>query len=158
MARASIEDPLKVFRFRVVIDGFVRAGFSEVDGFEQDTEEAAYREGGFNDTKQKSAGLTNFGDITLKRGQIVGSQRGGDDDFIAWGQQVFNVSAAGNAENYRRDLDVEQYSATNVRVRVWRVYEAWVKKFKPMSPLKADASENSYEEIVLANEGWQQVL
>ena len=158
MARASIEDPLKVFRFRIVVDGFVRAGFSECTGFERDTEEAAYREGAFNETKQKSAGLTNFGDITLKRGQIVGSQRGGDDDFITWAQQVFDVAAAGNAANYRKDLDIEQYSASNIRVRVWRVYESWPKKFKPMSDLKADASENSYEELTIANEGWERVL
>lgn len=158
MARASIEDPLKVFRFRVVVDGFVRAGFSEVNGFERDTEEASYREGAFNETKQKSAGLTNFGDITLKRGQIVGSQRGGDDDMIQWAGMVFDVASSGNASNYRKDLDIEQYSAANVRVRVWRVYECWIKKFKPMSDLKADASENSYEEITLAHEGWDRVL
>ncbi len=158
MARASIEDPLKVFRFRVVVDGFVRAGFSEVTGFDLDTEEAAYREGAFNETKQKSAGLSNFGDLTLKRGQLVGTQRGGDDDFITWSQQVFDVAAAGNAANYRKDLDIEQYSASNIRIRVWRVYETWIKKFKPMSDLKADASENSYEEITLANEGWERVL
>lgn len=158
MARASIEDPLKVFRFRIVVDGFVRAGFSECSGFEQDTDEAKYREGAFNETEQKSAGLSHFGDITLKRGQLVGTQRGGDDDFITWSQQVFDVAAGGNAANYRKDLDVEQYSATNIRVRVWRVYETWPKKFKPMSDLKADASENSYEDIVLVNEGWERVL
>jgi len=158
MARASIEDPLKVFRFRIVVDGFVRAGFTECSGFERDTEEAKYREGAFNETHQKSAGLSNFGDITLKRGQIVGSVRGGDDDFITWCDQVFQVSSAGNAANYRKDLDIEQYSAANIRVRVWRVYECWPKKNKPFGDLKADSSENSIEEITLVNEGWERVL
>lgn len=158
MARASVEDPIKVFRYRVVVDGFVRAGFSECSGLESDTEVAEYREGGFNETKQKSAGLTSFGDITLKRGQIIGSQRGGDDDFITWYSQIFDVAAAGNAANYRKDLDIEQYSASNVRVRVWRVYEAWPKKFKPFSDLKAEASENSLEDIIIVNEGFERVL
>ena len=158
MARASVEDPLKVFRYRVVIDGFVRAGFTKVSGFGRDTEEASYREGAFNDTKQKSAGLTNFGDLTLTRGQIVQSQRGGDDDVVTWADDVFDITTSGNAANYRKDLDIEQYSASNVRARVWRVYECWVKGFKPMSDLDANASENSYEEMTIAHEGWERVL
>ena len=155
MARASIEDPIKVFRFRVVVDGFVRAGFTEVTGFERDTEEAKYREGGFNETVQKSAGLTSFGDITLRRGQIIGSSRGGDDDFLIWASDVFDVASAGNAANYRKDLDIEQYSAQNLRVRIWRTYNCFPKKFKPFTDLKGDGSDNSVEEMVLANEGWE---
>jgi len=157
MARASIEDPLKKFRFRIIVDGFQRAGFSKCEGLEKTTEEATYREGGQNETKQKSAGLTNYSDLTLERGQIVGSQRGGDNDFITWADQVNQVSAAGNAANYRKDLDIQQFSAQNVRMRVWRVYEAWPKVFKPVGPLDASSSENSVEVIVLANEGWEPV-
>ena len=158
MARASVEDPLKVFRFRVIVDGFIRAGFSEVSGFDRTTEEAKYREGGFNETVQKSAGLTDFPDITMRRGQIVGSSRGGDDDFINWASQVFDVASAGNATNYRKDLDIEQYSSTNVRARVWRVYNCWPKGFKPASDFKADGNDNSVEELKVANEGWEKVL
>lgn len=158
MARASIEDPIKTFRFRIVVDGFIRAGFSEVTAPEMSTEEAAYREGGFNETKQKSAGLTSFGDITMRRGQIIGSSRGGDNDFLDWYKQVFDVASSGNSSNYRKDLDIEQFSASNVRVRVWRVYDAWPKKLKPFSDLKADGSENSLEDIVVVNEGYEQVL
>lgn len=158
MARASIEDPLKVFRFRIVIDGFVRAGFSEVSGFESTTEKASYREGGDNTTKQISAGLTSFGDLTMRRGQIVGSKRGGDNDFLDWYNQVFDVAATGSAENYRKDFDVEQYSGSNVRARAWRVYEAWPFKLKPFSDLKADASENSLEDIGVVHEGWEVII
>lgn len=158
MARASVEDPLKVFRFRVIVDGFVRAGFSEVAGFDRTTEEAKYREGGFNETVQKSAGLTEFPDITMRRGQIVGSSRGGDDDFINWAASVFDVASAGNATNYRKDLDIEQYSATNVRARVWRVYNCWPRGFKPTSDMKADGNDNSIEELKVANEGWEKIL
>lgn len=154
MARSANEDPLKGFRFRIVIDGVARAAFSECSQLERSTEKVKYREGGQNETPEVSAGLTEYGDITLKRGQIVGSQRGGDDDFVDWCNQVNDVASQGNALNYRRDFDIEQYSATNVRVRVWRVINTWPTVFKPFGQLKGDASENSIEEITLANEGW----
>lgn len=157
MARAAVEDPLKSFRFRVVIDGFVRAGFSEVTGFDRETDEAKYREGGFNETEQKSAGLTHFGDIMLKRGLIIGSSRGGDTDMLDWADLVFDIAVQGNAGNYRKDLDIEQYSAQNTRARVWRVYDSWPKKVVPTGELKAESSENLYESITLANEGWEMV-
>lgn len=157
MARAAIEDPLKSFRFRVRIDGFIRAGFTEVTGFDRNTEEVKYREGGFNETYQKSAGLSDFPDIVLRRGQIVGGSRGGDDDFINWAQQVFDVAAAGNDLNYRKDLDIEQYNALNTRARLWRVYNCWPKGFKPMSDQKADGNADSIEELRLANEGWERI-
>lgn len=158
MARASIEDPLKVFRYAVVVDGFVRAGFSECMGLDRTTEVAKYREGGFNETVQKSAGLTDFPDITLKRGQIIGSSRGGDADFLNWATQVFDVAAAGNAENYRKDLDIQQFNAQNVLARVWTVYNCFPVGFKPMGDLKGDGNDNSVEELKIANEGWEATL
>lgn len=157
MARGALEDPLKEFRFRVKVDEFVRAGFTEVTGLDRETEEAKYREGGFNETPQKSAGLTTFPVLTLKRGLIVGSARGGDDDFLNWSQQVFDVASAGNAVNYRRDLDIELYDATNVRAKVYRVYNAWPTGYKPYSDLKGDGSNNLIEEMRLSHEGWEVV-
>lgn len=158
MARATVEDPIKVHRFRLVIDGFVRAGFSEVTGLKSETEVAKYREGGFNTTEQKSAALTNFPDITLKRGQIIGSTRGGDDDFIDWVKQVFDVAGAGTAANYRKDLDIEQYNSMNQKVRVWRVYNAWPKNHDAFSDLKGEGNDNSMEALVLVHEGYEKIL
>ena len=157
MPRGTVEDPIKVFNFQIRIDGFVRAGFSEFSGIDQSTEEVKYREGGFNDTPQLSAGLTNFAVVTLKRGQIIGSTRGGDDDFLIWCKQVIDVSGAGNATNYRKDLDIVQMSAQNVVVRTWRLYECWPKGFKPFTDLKGMGNENSYEELRLAYEGFELV-
>jgi phage tail-like protein len=127
-------------------------------GLTRTTEEAKYREGGMNETVQKSAGLTEFPDITLKRGQIIGSSQGGDDDFLNWATQVFDVSAAGNATNYRQDIDIQQYSAQNVLARVWTVYNTWPKEYKPMSDQKGDSNDNNFEELKLANEGWDETL
>lgn len=157
MARGSLEDPLKDFRYRVKVDNFVRAGFTEVTGLDRETEVVKYREGGFNETPQNSAGLTTFPILTLKRGLIVGSSRGGDDDFLNWSQQVFDVASAGNAINYRRDLDIELYNATNVRARVFRVYNSWPAGFKPFGDLKGQGNDNLIEELRLSHEGWEPV-
>lgn len=158
MARASIEDPVKVFRFRVVVDGFVRFGFTEVSGLNKETDQAEYREGIMPTTPQKSSGLTKFADLTLKRGQIIGSSQGGDSDMIDWSDSVANLAASVGNNNYRKDIDIEQYNSLNVKVRVWRVTNAWPKNFKPMSDLNGTSSDNSIEEIVLANEGFERVL
>lgn len=155
MARASIEDPIKAFRYRVLIDGMARAGFTEVKGLKKDTDKVEYREGGMNETPQKSAGLTKYPDITLVRGQIMGSSRGGDTDLIDWANDVHSVAVQGTASNYRRDLTIEQYNALNQRACYWTVTEAWVTSSVPMSDLSATNSENSYETIVLAHEGYE---
>jgi len=157
MARASIEDPLKVFRFRIFVDKFVRAGATRVTGLNLTTEVIGYREGGDNDIKKKSAGLTESDDIVFSRGQIVGSVEGGDTDYEDWSKEVFDVAAGGNAANYRKDFDLKMYNAQNVAARTFRVYNAFPKGYKPMSDLDAEKSENSFETLTLANEGWERV-
>jgi phage tail-like protein len=155
--RASTDDPLKVFRYRIEVDGITRAGFSEMTGLSKTTDVAEYREGGMNETPQKSAGLSKFTDVVLRRGQISHSIRGGDDDFIDWLDQVNKVGSQGNAENYRRNLDVVQFSSLNQEVRRWRITNAFPSASKPFSDLNASASDNSIEELTLSHEGYELV-
>jgi phage tail-like protein len=153
MARAAVEDPIKVFRFRANVDGFDRLGFSEISMPPASTEPVKYREGGMNETPQKSAGLTEYEPIVMKRGQLVGSSKGGDLDFIKWYEQVHKVTSNGTAANYRKDFDIEQYDSTNTLVRKWRVINAFPTKFKPASDLNALGNENSFEELTIEHEG-----
>jgi phage tail-like protein len=152
--RASTEDPIKVFRFRIEIDDVVRAGFTECSGLERTTDVAEYREGGMNETAQKSAGLSKFSDIVLKRGQIVNSQRGGDADFMEWAREVHDVAVGGNAANYRRTLDIVQFNSLNQEVKRWTVTNAWPSRYKPFSDLNGTSSDNSIEELTLTHEGF----
>ena len=154
MARPTLLDPLKAFRFKVVIDGFARMGFTEVTGLEKDTDEVKYREGGMNETERKSAGLSHFGDITLRRGQVMPGQ--GASDMIDWVEKVHSIQL-GNAVKYRKDIDIQQLTFYNTVACTWRVSNAWPKKFKPMSDMKGDSSADSYEEITLAHEGFEKV-
>lgn len=155
MARTSVEDPLKVFRFTVEIDGMARAGFMECAGLERTTEEAEYREGGDNETPKKSAGLSKFGDLTLKRGQVLDE---GQNDFLNWAMEVHDVASKGGSQrDYRRDIDIVQYERGGTEVARWRVYETWPKKYKPFGDLNGLGNENSIQELVLANEGFEKV-
>lgn len=111
-----------------------------------------------NETPQKSAGLTKFNDITLKRGQIIGSSRGGADDLLDWYQLVKQANQTqGNAPNYRKDLTIKQYDATNTLVKAWIVRDAWPKRYKPFSDLNATSNDNSIEELLLAHEGFDEM-
>lgn len=156
MPRTSVEDPLKVFRFILEIDGFARAGFMECTGLERTTEVAEYREGGDNETPKKSAGLSKFGDVTLKRGQVLDE---GQNDFYNWAQEVHNVSSLGGTQrDYRRDVDIVQFERGGLEVARWRLHESWPNRFKPFGDLNALGNDNSIEELVLAHEGFEKVV
>ena len=65
----AINYPYRVFRYQVEIDGISRAGFSEVSGMSASTDAVEYREGDdLRNTPRKLAGLTKFGNVTLRWG------------------------------------------------------------------------------------------
>lgn len=152
MTRSVNEDPIKTYRYRIEIDGFERAGFSSATGLSKDYAVVEYREGGMNETPQKSLGLASFADVTLTRGQIVLSP--GEFDMLDWDAQTFDLGILGHPGEYRRDLDYVQYSNLGVEIRRWRVINACIKGMKPMGDLSGQASENSMESITLAHEGY----
>lgn len=107
-----------------------------------------------NETPQKSASLSKYDDITLKRGQIFGSSRGGDTDVQDWCAQVHTVATQGTGPNYRKDITIEQYGNTNQRVCYWPIYESWPSACKPASDFNGLGTDNSYEEITVTHEGY----
>lgn len=156
MARTTLEDPIKVFRFRVLIVGWDQsAGFSECLGLNVENDVVEYREGGMLDTPQKSPGLTKFGDITLRRGQFFsGSAR--DSEFIRWAEQASRVTQGlgGTQLIFRQDLVIRQFNNMNQRVVDWFIKNAWPRTYKPFSDFNGNSSENSIEELVLTHEGF----
>lgn len=155
--RSSVDDPLKVFRFRVEIDEFVRAGFTDVSGLSDESEVTEYREGGDNASVRKSPGLASFGDVTLKRGQIVNSTVGGDLDMWDWRRKVHEANVNGQKQDFRKTVDIVQYDRSGAEVRRWRLYEAWPKSLTPASDFSATSSDDSMEEMVLVHEGYELV-
>lgn len=74
-------DPYLNFRFRVEIGGITVGGFSEVSGFQVDTEVETYREGGLNDYVHHFPKGSKYSNLTLKRGLT-------DPSLWAWHQAV----------------------------------------------------------------------
>lgn len=152
MPRSITEDPIKAYRFRVEVDGFVRAGFNQMSGLSRDTAIVEYREGGMNETAQKSAGLSSFPNVTLSRGQIAGTP--GEFDMLEWDAEQFDLGVLGHPGEYRRDLDVIQYDNTGAETRRWRLINVLIANMKPMSDLQGLGNENSMESMTLAYEGF----
>jgi phage tail-like protein len=106
-----------------------------------------------NETPQKSAGLSHFGDIVLKRGQVLDE---GQNDLYNWAQEVHDVaSKGGSVRDYRRDVDIVQYERGGLEVIRWRVHESFPNRFKPVGDLNGLESNNSIEELTLVHEGFE---
>ena len=163
MARAAIADPIKVFRYLIDIGsgtagGSPFVGFSECSGLSVETDVVEYRGGGMNETPQKSAGLSKYGDITLKRGQLDPTAFPIQSvEFLNWVQQVHSAASMGNQPMYRKEVRIYQQNALNVIVYTWVLRECWPKSWKPGSDLNGSTSENSIEELVLVHEGFELV-
>ena len=156
MGRASVADPLKVFRFLVQIPTFANSGWSEVTGLSDETDTVEYREGGFNDTPQISAGITKYPQVTLRRGQVAPAPGQGNDlEIIRWREDVIRIDRTGTAENYRKEIDIVQMSSVNRAVRRWRLFNAFPKGVKPFSDLNGNTSENSLVELMIVHEGYR---
>lgn len=150
--RSIQEDPIKTYRFRVEVDGFVRAGFSNCSGLSKEFALVEYREGGMNETPQKSTGLATFPDVTLTRGQIVNTL--GEDDMFDWEAEQFDLGVLGHPGEYRRTMDIVQYDNTGSEVRRWRCINCGIRSMKPMGDLAGQANENSMESMVVFHEGF----
>lgn len=122
-------DPLRNFKFIVHITpptAFKHAipatistlGFMSVDGFGQQNEVIAYREGGDNTTTRKMPGQADFAPITLSRGAMsaptgptYGVLGGGTNEVYLWTQMVFSAmegqGTAEAADNFRTTVAVD---------------------------------------------------
>jgi phage tail-like protein len=63
-------DPLRAFRFEVLLPGFASAGFSECSGLLIQTEVKEYAEGGLNTHVQTFPGRATQSRLVLKRGIV----------------------------------------------------------------------------------------
>ena len=85
----AINYPYRVIRYQVEIDGMQRGGFSEVSGMSSSVDAVEYREGDdLRNTPRKLAGLTKFGNVTLRWGVSD------DSDFLEW---VYSVAPTNTA-------------------------------------------------------------
>jgi len=148
--RASIEDPLRAFRYEIRIDGFLRAGFTECSGLVTTTEVINYREGTDPATPKKLPGLTDFDPITLKRGLLIGEE----NEMAAWYSEVYSATRQGRAFNFRRWMDIVVKSEDLSAAKIYRIVNAWPSKFTPLGTLGGQTNEAIIQEMEIQHEGF----
>lgn len=150
--RSALDDPLKVFNFIVEIDGFARLGFMEATGLQKNIAIIEYREGGDNSHVRKSPGLSSFDNLVLKRGKLVRSTEGGDDDIYDWVTEVHDATALGAALEFRRTVDLVLFHRDRTEAARYRIPDTFPARYKPFSDLNATSDEDAIEELELAVE------
>ncbi|MCK4824689.1 phage tail protein [bacterium] len=133
-------DPFASFNFLVESGGLLRAGFSECTGLSSETDPIEYREGNEDITVRKIPGLKKFGNVTLKRGVVVGQ------DFFEWRKSVME----GNID--RRDISIILLDEQrNEQVR-YNLTNSWPGKWTAPE-FKASANEIAVETLEIFHEG-----
>jgi len=143
----NITYPYSSFRFRVEFDGAESAGFSEVSGGDISVDVIEYREG-FDprNTPRKLAGLTKYGNITLKWGIIGGLE------MMTWLQSVASDNTKGMDGIVRKTLLIKTMDVKGSDGPTWEVINAWPCHYTGPD-LNALSSEVAVETLEIAHEG-----
>lgn len=135
-------DPYFSFRFRIVIEGIIEGGFTELSGLQVTTQTEDYREGGVNDFVHKLVKETTFNNLVLKKGLA--------DSTTLW--------------KWHRDVvagKIQRASVTIIMLkdRFDAVAHTW--SFKDAYPVKwsgpdfkADGSAVAFETLEIAHHGY----
>ena len=144
------DDPKKNYRlpkFHFQLDwGGILIGFTEVSGLDLGAQVSKYREGSsptYN--KSKQPGLTEYKNITLKRGTFLG-------DFKFFEQWKKTITFQEGKEKFRRDVTIRVFDEEHQPVISWAVSKAWPSKITS-TDLKADGNEVAIESMELVHEG-----
>lgn len=162
-SKSTIEtDPLRNFKFQVNIaksglEDMLRLGFMSASGLSVSTDVIPYREGGNNTTTRKLPGQTNFGDITLSRGMVMGTAH-----MWSWFCEIFFVTQGGGrgraGNNFRTDFQIlvldhpVTLGPTPVK-GAFTVYNAWPSAIA-YSDLDAGGNGVMIEQMTLSHEGF----
>lgn len=133
------------YAFLVSIAGFVRAGFSKIDGLEESVEVIEYNEGGHL-RSHKSPGKSKVKDITFERGET--------DDLDLYDQfkKVYDSSKeSGGVVNsdYKIDFQIIQIDRGGNVKKTWDIFGAWPTTFS-VDDWDASSSEKHIEKMVMA--------
>ena len=143
----AIGYPYRVFRYRIVIDGISRAGFSEVSGINSNTEAVEYREGDdLRNTPRKLAGLTKFGNVTLKWGVAD------DSDFLAWIYSVAPTNSAPPTGMVRHTVTITLVDDAGSDGPSWHLINAWPVGYT-VPDLSGLGNEVAIQTLELCHEG-----
>jgi phage tail-like protein len=141
--RNIVEDPYLSFRFNVVIEGGVVAGFNEVNGLTFETEVEKFKEGGFNTHERQLVGPTKCSDrLILKRGLS-------SNKLWLWYKKVL---AGQMARKELLTITLRDSSGTDVHQLEWVFMQVCPIKWTGPQ-FKANSAEVAFETIELIHKG-----
>jgi phage tail-like protein len=136
--------PYMAYRFVIIIDGIIEAGFTDVSGLDVTTQVEEYREGGENNYVHKLPKETTFGNITLKKGIA--------DTSHLWDWHMYIVSGIIRRKNISIQLLNDQ-SNPDGPYKVWNFQGAYPVKW--VGPeFKADSNAVAFQSIELVHRGY----
>ena len=134
-------DPYTGFNFLIEIEGLLVGGFTEVTGFQIETEVEDYREGGLNEYVHKLAGPTRYpSNLILKRGLTD------IESLWSWHQDVAN----GVIE--RKNGSIFLLDQRLLPAMWWNFAEAYPVKWDGPE-LRADSNTVAVESVELVHKG-----
>lgn len=158
MARSTLQDPLKKFRYRVIIPGISNVvAFTEVSGLEVSWSVDEIRGGGENDAAKLSLGQPTYPEVTLKRGVIIDDKNQLDTDgFYNWAAQGHHYQTNGyNDREYRREIRIQHMRRDGIVSRTWIMVECLPTYYKPFDDLEGNpGGGDSIEELRFRHEGF----
>jgi len=113
----ATQDPYKIFKFRVELEGIQQMGFTECSSIGSHLEVVEYREGGDPLFVRKLPGKVSFPDITLKWGMTD------NQELYKWHLDV----TKGNIK--RKSGSVVQLDDTGTEKLRWNFFNAWPSKW-----------------------------
>ena len=134
-------EPVRVFNFRVEIDGLTAASFSEVSGLSADGDPVDYREGKDpTNIVRKLQGLRKVPPLRFMRGYTE------NDELWQWYLRIFQ------GQNDRRNGSVILMNEAHVDVLSWNFINAWINKIEGPA-LNATGNQVAIEAMELHHEG-----
>ena len=141
---SSREDPYANYRFRVEIDGIVKAGFNEVQGLNITVEVVEYREANEPTTTiHLLPGLTHYGPLILRFGATDDSQEMWD-----WIEQVLE----GKMDLARRNMSIIIVDSEGNDAIRYNLSEAWPSGWS-LDKLNSVGRSIAIEELIIQYEG-----
>lgn len=141
------EDAYGNFRFRVEIDGIVKAGFDEVEGLNVTTDVVEFREGSEPAIIHLLPGLSHYGPLILRYGATDDAQEMWD-----WMEEVLD----GSIGSARRSMSVIIIDSEGNDVLRYNLSQAWPSGWS-LGKLSSTGKSMAIEELVIQYEQLERV-
>lgn len=134
-------DPAPSFKYGVMIDGNLMAGFTSCSGLEVTRESKPVEEGGINDHVHQLPGPLKQSRLTLKNG-------------LVYSNYMWNWIHAGmyDVKVTRRPITIILYGVDGTAARTWTVADAYPVKWST-GELKSDGNEVAVETVEFVHNG-----